>query len=239
MHDQGDASSRASGRTRADQAASTADCTLRARRRGPADGYRGHDAGEPTGTHVRRTHNRPHAATVNRIRTDDLRARRTKTESMDRPDAESAFWSSSQALSVTAEPEAEPPGRGEPSSPYGPGRRWCTPSRPLQKRTHLPASQAVSCGNAASLPIEARSGERWSQFISCSDGHRMHVVPGEMVVRGGVEPPTFRFSGHFADPGGSRAVRLTSSSLVWAVVSVHRDPHPSRTVVSNSLARSP
>ena len=73
--------------------------------------------------------------------------------------------------------------------------RWYTPSRPLRKRRARMPHRPVTSGNAASLPIEAWPEDRWSQFTTRPDDHTVHVMPGQMVVRGGVEPPTFRFSG--------------------------------------------
>jgi hypothetical protein len=78
------------------------------------------------------------------------------------------------------------------ADPYS---RWHTPSRPLRKRRTQTPRGSVTGGNAASLPIEVWPGDRWSQFITRSDDHKVHVIPGRMVVRGRIELPTFRFSG--------------------------------------------
>jgi hypothetical protein len=58
------------------------------------------------------------------------------------------------------------------------------------------------------------------------------------VVRGGVEPPTFRFSGGFAGPRESMTGRLSGlyAALAACGVQVHR--HVSTAVVSAALARS-
>jgi hypothetical protein len=56
------------------------------------------------------------------------------------------------------------------------------------------------------------------------------------VVRGGVEPPTFRFSGGLASPGESTTGRLTRPYGVLAVLEVQGHPHVSITVVSKVLA---
>jgi hypothetical protein len=58
------------------------------------------------------------------------------------------------------------------------------------------------------------------------------------VVRGGVEPPTFRFSGGFARPGKSTADHLTGLDAVQALPSVQDQPHVSIAVVSKVLARA-
>jgi len=56
------------------------------------------------------------------------------------------------------------------------------------------------------------------------------------VVRGGVEPPTFRFSGGLASPGMSTIGRLTRPYDVLAALEVQVQPHVSTTVVSTVLA---
>ena len=57
-----------------------------------------------------------------------------------------------------------------------------------------------------------------------------------MAVRGGVEPPTFRFSGGFSSPRGSTTRRLTRPYDVRAVLGVQDQPHVSTAVVSTVLA---
>jgi hypothetical protein len=61
-------------------------------------------------------------------------------------------------------------------------------------RTRTPRG-SVTGGNATSLPIEAWPGDRWSQFPRRSGDHKVHIIPGQVVVRGRIELPTFRFSG--------------------------------------------
>jgi hypothetical protein len=61
----------------------------------------------------------------------------------------------------------------------------------------------------------------------------------DRVVWGGVEPPTFRFSGGFADPGASAVVPMSWWSPVSAVLSCQRRLYPSSDVVSTALAGSP
>jgi hypothetical protein len=151
---------------------------------------------------------------------------------------------------------------GQPSGSSGPNSRVdCHPSRtsrPAPMGQHwdqtgtfvneqCASELAISSGLAArasasgikhrALPDGPACPHTRPPLVSRKD-HRARNRRPE-VVRGGIEPPAFRFSGGIADPGGSRAVRLTSSSLIRAVLSVYRDPLPSRTVVSNSLARSP
>ncbi len=58
------------------------------------------------------------------------------------------------------------------------------------------------------------------------------------MVRGGVEPPTFRFSGGLAGPGESIAGWLTGPSGALALLRVQARPHLSTAVVSTALARS-
>ena len=58
------------------------------------------------------------------------------------------------------------------------------------------------------------------------------------VVRGGVEPPTFRFSGGLDSPGESTTGRLTRSCNVLAALGVQDQPHVSTAVVSMALASS-
>src|SRR5580693_3839039 len=57
-----------------------------------------------------------------------------------------------------------------------------------------------------------------------------------MVVRGGVEPPTFRFSGGFAGPGWSSAGRLTGANAAVCLLAVQDQLQVSRAVVSEVLA---
>jgi hypothetical protein len=59
-----------------------------------------------------------------------------------------------------------------------------------------------------------------------------------VVVRGGVEPPTFRFSGGFAGPGESTTGQLARPDGASAAPTVHDQPHVSTAVVSAALARS-
>ena len=58
------------------------------------------------------------------------------------------------------------------------------------------------------------------------------------MVRSGVEPPTFRFSGGLASPGVSTTGRLTRPYDVLAVRGVQYQPDVSTAVVSKALARS-
>jgi hypothetical protein len=60
----------------------------------------------------------------------------------------------------------------------------------------------------------------------------------EVVVRGGVEPPTFRFSEGMASPGESTADRLTRPYGALAPSEIHDHPPVSTAVVSKVLARS-
>ena len=60
----------------------------------------------------------------------------------------------------------------------------------------------------------------------------------EEVVRGGVEPPTFRFSEGLASPGVSTTGRLTRPYEVLAALEVQDQPHVSTAVVSTALASS-
>jgi hypothetical protein len=71
-----------------------------------------------------------------------------------------------------------------------------------------PAGSRCSCGRRMRLAThEADSKGSSVRGIAWS----------EVVVRGGVEPPTFRFSGGFAGPGESSAVRLTRQSAALTV----------------------
>src|SRR5215831_11819236 len=65
-----------------------------------------------------------------------------------------------------------------------------------------------------------------------------HLACSEVVVRGGVEPPTFRFSGGLASPGVSTTGRLTRPYDVLAPLEVQDHPPVSTAVVSKVLARS-
>ncbi len=65
-----------------------------------------------------------------------------------------------------------------------------------------------------------------------------HLAWSEVVVRGRVELPTFRFSGGFACPHGSATGRLTGPSGALAPLAVHDQPHVSTAVVSKALARA-
>jgi hypothetical protein len=58
------------------------------------------------------------------------------------------------------------------------------------------------------------------------------------VVRGGVEPPTFRFSEGLAGPGRSTRVRPTGPDDVLAPFGVRDQPQISTVVVSKELTRS-
>jgi hypothetical protein len=58
------------------------------------------------------------------------------------------------------------------------------------------------------------------------------------VVRGGVEPPAFRFSAGFAGPGRSITCQLTRPDEALAVFGIHNQPHVPEAVVSKVLARS-
>ena len=58
------------------------------------------------------------------------------------------------------------------------------------------------------------------------------------LVRGGVEPPTFRFSGGFARPGESVTGCLSGLYQVLPHLGVHVQHHASTAVVSTTLARS-
>ena len=60
-----------------------------------------------------------------------------------------------------------------------------------------------------------------------------------LVVRGGVEPPTFRFSAGCAGPGRSIAGRLTGPTAALAPFGIQGRPHVSTAFVSKALARSP
>src|SRR5437764_13973216 len=98
------------------------------------------------------------------------------------------------AISMLTEPEnaahAEPPANATRVRVVV-GAPWVVRSEGGRIRT---PRRSVTGGNAASLPIEARPGGRWSQFIMRSGDHKMHVIPGQIVVRGRIELPTFRFS---------------------------------------------
>jgi hypothetical protein len=59
-----------------------------------------------------------------------------------------------------------------------------------------------------------------------------------LVVRGGVEPPTFRFSGGLASPAESTTGRLSRPYDVRAVLGVQNQRHVSTAVVSTALASS-
>jgi hypothetical protein len=50
----------------------------------------------------------------------------------------------------------------------------------------------LTCGNAKAWPIKPRLE---IALVSYSLDHIQHGAPGQRVVRGGIEPPTFRFSG--------------------------------------------
>ena len=60
----------------------------------------------------------------------------------------------------------------------------------------------------------------------------------EVAVRGGVEPPTFRFSGGFASPYESTTGGLTRPYGMLTVLGVQDQLHVSTAVVSKALARS-
>jgi len=64
------------------------------------------------------------------------------------------------------------------------------------------------------------------------------IAWSEVVVRGGVELPTFRFSEGFAGPGRSIRVRPTGPDDALATFGVREQPHISTVVVSKALARS-
>jgi len=74
-----------------------------------------------------------------------------------------------------------------------------------------------------------------SNALSALNGPR-HLRCSKVVVRGGVEPPTFRFSGGLASPGMSTIGRLTRPYDVLAALEVQVQPHVSTTVVSTVLA---
>ena len=60
-------------------------------------------------------------------------------------------------------------------------------------------TRPLTCSYALDTRSCARSDEtqKWDQApnIPCASDYRAHVTAGHRVVRGGVEPPTFRFSG--------------------------------------------
>jgi hypothetical protein len=60
----------------------------------------------------------------------------------------------------------------------------------------------------------------------------------EVVVRGRIELPTFRFSEGFAGPGRSITGRLTGRTAALGPFGIQDRPHVSTAVVSNALARS-
>jgi hypothetical protein len=62
--------------------------------------------------------------------------------------------------------------------------------------------------------------------VECTGDHA-----AELVVRGWAEPPTFRFSGGFADPGGSITGRLTGPHDALDPLGVQDQPHVSTAVV--------
>src|SRR5262249_54778082 len=65
-----------------------------------------------------------------------------------------------------------------------------------------------------------------------------HLARLEVVVRGGVEPPTFRFSGGCTGPGESTIGHLSSQDGADLRAGIQDCSHVSRSVVSSQLARS-
>ena len=160
--------------------------------------------------------------------------------------AKSAFWLTSVAvrcLSLLTVSNSNGRSRGLRGAA---GRRRAHPCSccrtlggPLRRRTHPDASQVCDRWQRRQFAGRRLGQEtRWSQFATRSGDHRVHVIPGQMVVRGRIELPTFRFSGGFASPGASTTVQLTGSYDVLGLAGVQDRPHVSRAVVSNALARS-
>src|SRR6266487_5186031 len=59
----------------------------------------------------------------------------------------------------------------------------------------------------------------------------------KLVVRGGIEPPAFRFSAGFVGPGKSITGGLTRSDDMLAPLGIRGSLHASAAVVSKALAR--
>jgi hypothetical protein len=105
---------------------------------------------------------------------------------------------------------------------------------------------SVSCRNGPALNSSRRAHRAgFPLFQRCARFRVAHVtlpqsalsllrVPA--VVRGGVEPPTFRFSEGLASPGESTTDRLTRPYDVLAALGVQDQPHVSTAVVSRALA---
>src|SRR6516162_9545259 len=97
-----------------------------------------------------------------------------------------------------------------------------------------------------SVRLCGSSGRRWADAVAVTVAVKRpictlrtrHLRWSGVVVRGGVEPPTFRFSGGFASPGASTTGRLTRPYDALAPLEVQDHPHVSTAVVSKVLARS-
>src|SRR5215471_19168009 len=89
-------------------------------------------------------------------------------------------------------------------------------------------------------------GRRWADAVAVTVAVKRpfrakqmgHLCWSVVVVRGGVEPPTFRFSGGLASPDESTTGRVTRPYNALAALGVHDQPHVSTVVVSTALAGS-
>src|SRR5215468_1296840 len=99
--------------------------------------------------------------------------------------------------------------------------RWMRSAR-------LCGSWGRRCADAVAVTVAVKRPFRAKQM-----GHLCWSV---VVVRGGVEPPTFRFSGDLASPDVSTTDGLIRPYDMRAVHGVQNQPHLSTAVVSTALA---
>jgi hypothetical protein len=123
----------------------------------------------------------------------------------------------------------------EPSWMSWAGRtaRWSSGTR-----TSLPGSAATSrtgwtrtSGRQMRLGMRLNRPEGVQTLIA-----QRHLSWSELVVRGRVELPTFRFSGECPGPHEFTTVRLIRPDDLLGHLGVHERPHVSTTVVSIALA---
>src|SRR5262249_41126033 len=142
-------------------------------------------------------------------------------------------------------PGGGPTGRGEPAPGGRPRFPWAGGGPPL--RAGRPRPRAASSGLEGqgrpgrgrqwSAEAGERRGGEWGgggkarQTVTWPQV-RSHIACSDRVVRGGVEPPTFRSSGGLASSGESTADRLTRPYGVLALLEVQDHPHVSTAVVS-------
>src|SRR5437868_1355243 len=103
-------------------------------------------------------------------------------------------------------------------------------ARDARRRPRPAAAAAMSSPGFAVTGASPMQGKRsavalWWPSLQAPRRERV-------VVRGGIELPTFRLSGGFASPGQSTTVQLTGLYDVLALLGVQDRPHVSRAVVS-------